>query len=408
MKMHHLIAMLLVASAPVLAEPGLLPEPAVREALDAHPSVEAAKARIGVAKAEERALKAGPHEVTVSGSYIRRSVDREGEYDEYDATLSRAVRLPGKARLDRKAGAFGVAASENRFEDARHQTALLLNELWWDWLGASAETAVDLQSVSNLQQSLDGVKRRVTLRDAAPLEADQAEAALGTARLAAAQSKGRADFARTRLIAQFPSLALPDLAVELSLPQQPPGGFALLRDQVIARSHEIGAAEAEAARLGVVSERVRRDRIADPSVGLRVFSERNGAERGAGLVLSMPIGGGQRRAQADKSSAEASAALAELAAVRFDVQEMADGDLSRAEAGLSAWRRSREGLDAQVAAVLKMRRGYQLGAIDLADLLLAERQTHDAFRSEAITRTEAMRAITRLRIDSHNLWIGDE
>ena len=87
---------------------------------------------------------------------------------------------------------------------------------------------------------------------------------------------------------------------------------------------------------------------------------------------------------------------------------MADGDFARASAAWDSWVRSREGMNAQVAAVLKMRRGYDLAAMDLSDLLLAERQTHDAFRAEAIARTEALRAITQIRIDSHNLWISEE
>jgi hypothetical protein len=32
---------------------------------------------------------------------------------------------------------------------------------------------------------------------------------------------------------------------------------------------------------------------------------------------------------------------------------------------------------------------------------------HDAFRIEAEARGEAMRAITTLRIDSHELWLAD-
>ncbi len=408
MKARLALMFMLVAASPLLAEPGFPPETAVLPALNVHPSVEAAKARIGVAQAEEKALKSGPHEFTVSGSYIRRSVVREQTYDEYDATLSRAIRLPGKARLDRKAGAFGVVAAENHFEDVRHQAALLLNDLWWDWLGASSEAQVNAQGVENLERTLASVRRRMHLRDAAQLEVDQTEAALGSARLMAAQSKGRADLARTRISIQFPSLPLPEAAPELPLPERPQAGFALWRDEVIARSHEIAAAEAEASRYSALSERARRDRIADPTVGLRVFSERNGDERGAGLVFSVPIGGKHRSALADKSAAEASAAQAELTGVRFDVQEMADGDLDRAEASWSAWQRSREGLNAQVAALLKTRRGNQFGALDLSDVLLAERQAHDAFRSEIAARTDALRAITRLRIDSHNLWIEEE
>jgi outer membrane protein TolC len=106
-------------------------------------------------------------------------------------------------------------------------------------------------------------------------------------------------------------------------------------------------------------------------------------------------------------AAEASAANAQLAAIRFDVEEMASGDLARAEAAWASWQRSRDGVAAQVNAVLKQRRGYQLGATDLSDLLFAERQTQDAFRAEMSARTEALRAITKLRIDSHNLWISE-
>ena len=35
------------------------------------------------------------------------------------------------------------------------------------------------------------------------------------------------------------------------------------------------------------------------------------------------------------------------------------------------------------------------------------RYLQDAFRAEAAARTEAMRMLTRIRIDSHELWIGD-
>lgn len=64
-------------------------------------------------------------------------------------------------------------------------------------------------------------------------------------------------------------------------------------------------------------------------------------------------------------------------------------------------------MKAQVDGLNKMRRGHGLGAFDLSDLLLTERLTHDAFRAEAIARTAALKAITKLRIDSHSLWIGN-
>lgn len=407
-KAPFLIAIGLAAlSAGALAEPGL-PDPLqVAAALDAHPSVLAAEARTSVAGAEADALRRGPHEFTLSASYMRRSVDREGRFDEYDATLSRAVRLPGKARLDREIGAAGIEAAKNRAEDARHQAALLLAQGWWDWLGAAEEARVDRQAVENYSRMLAATRRRVAVRDGAQLEADQAEGALGAARIAAEQSAGREAVARARLTAQFPGLALPDAAPDVPRPDVPEGGLDPLGAKIIARSHEIAAAEADALKSATTAERARRDRIADPSLGMRLFSERNGAERGAGLVLSMPLGGGHRRALADRAEAEAGAARAEAQAARFAVNEMASTDLAEARFRTAAWSRAREGLNAQVAALMKLRLGQSAGEIGLADVLLGERQVHDAFRSEAIARAEAMRALTRIRIDAHELWITE-
>ena len=398
---------LLALAAPLSAEPGLPDDAAIGRALDEHPSVQAARARTEAARARANGLRAGPHEFTFSGSYIRRSVDREGKFDEYDAQVSRALRLPGKGRLDREIGAFGVEAAENLAEDARHQAALLLAGHWFDWLSASAQARVDAAAVTNYAAALKAIKRRHELRDAAQLDVDQASATLAAARLAAEQSGGMAALARSRLANHFPALPLPVEAPDVPMPEIAEARLSQLRDLVIANSHEIAAAEAEARRMAAVADRTSKDRLADPSVGLRVFSERGGAERGAGVVFSVPLGGSHRKALAQEAGASASAARAEEQLARFAVQETADADVTEARYRLAAWHRARETVEAQMAALGKLRRGHELGEIDLADLLLGERMVHDAFRIEASARTEAVRAITKLRIDSHELWLAD-
>lgn len=400
-------SMLALVAGRALAEPALPPPEAVSAALDATPSVMAAEARAGAARADAEALARGTQEFNLSTSVMQRSIDREGRYAEYDAVLSRPVRLPGKGRLDRAAGQFGIAAARNRAEDARHQAALLLAESWWDWLAAAAEARVDRQAVANYAAMLQAVQRRVALRDAAQLEADQAEGALGAARLAAEQSAGREAVARARLAARFPALPLPEVAPQPDPPELPGEGVTPFGEKIIARSHEIAAAQAEANRTDALAERARRDRIADPSLGVRLFSERGGMERGAGVVMTLPLGGSHRRALADRAGAEASVARAELAAARLAVHEMADADMASARAGQAAWQRAREALNAQVAALARLRRGQAAGEIGLAEVLLGERQVHDAFRAEAIARAEAQRSLTRLRIDSHELWISE-
>lgn len=394
-------------AAPLAAEPGLPPEEAVAAALTEHPSVIAAHARLEAARARAEGIRKGAYEFTVQGSYVRRDVNGGAAFDEYDAQLSRPIRLPGKARLDRAIGAAGTAVAENVAEDARHEAALLLAAHWFDWLSASAQARVDQAAVGNYEAALAALERRKTLRDASQLEVDQAQAALAEARRALEQSSGLARLARTRLETHFPALPLPLEAPEVPLPDIADARVSQLGDLVIANSHQIAAAEAESARMAAVADRARADRMADPTVGLRLFSEFGGIERGAGVIVSLPLGGGHRKALASEASAGASAAQADEQLARFEVSETANADVTAARFRVATWQRARDAVAAQMAALEKLRRGHQLGEIDLADLLLGERMVHDAFRTEAEARAEAVRAVTKLRIDAHDLWLGD-
>jgi outer membrane protein, heavy metal efflux system len=148
--------------------------------------------------------------------------------------------------------------------------------------------------------------------------------------------------------------------------------------------------------------------MADPSFGFRVFSERDGAERGAGIVASIPLGRKHRTALADQAAAESNASRAELAYAIANVEEVAETDFAQAQHRLRAWEAASAALSHSDAALRRTRRGYDLGAIDLSDLLAEQRLNKEARLAEIMARTEAMRAITKLRIDAHELWIGDD
>lgn len=396
----------LVPSATLAQRSDLPLEAQVIAILDGHPVVAAATARINAARAQNDMLRRGPHEVTVSGSYNRRTVKREGEYDEFDTTIGRTFRWPGKAALDRKAGALGMEVAENRAEDVRHQAALTLSTVWYDWLTASALHRNDQETVALLERSAQAIHRRRQLRDASDLDIDQANTALAQARGQAAGSLADREQARATLAATFPDLPLPVGPPALGAPELPTEPLATMRDRVIERSHEIRAADREAQRLGVVSQRIRADRIADPTFGIRLFRERSGLERGVGVVMSMPLGGGYRRAAAGQASAEAHAAQFDLANVQRSIEAVADADLSNARTRMDVWRGMAEAASSASAAASRTERGYHLGEIDLSDMLYARRQAHEAQRAEIEARGAAVRALTKLQIDSHSIWVS--
>lgn len=396
------------APLPEVPPANLPPEAVVVAALDNHPTVSAAGQRVSAARAAANALAKGTHEVLVTGTIQARDVTNERRYAEFDTQVLRPIRLPGKAALDREAGVLGVDVAHNRMEDSRHQAALLLSQLWFDWLTAGELHRVDLANVAVLDEALAAVSRRQQLRDAAALDVDQARAARDQAQGTAAMSAADMNEARALLAANFPDLPLPDQPPALGEVPTPANDLATLRDLVIARSHEIGAADREAARLGTLARRAERDRTADPSVGFRAFSERGGMERGGGLVLQIPLGGGYRKALAEEAGAQANAGLLDLANVRREVEAMADGDLANARGRRSAWEGIAASARSTMQAATRTARGQQLGAIDLADALLARRQAHEAARLEVAARSAAIRSLIKLEIDSHVIWADED
>jgi cobalt-zinc-cadmium efflux system outer membrane protein len=396
-----MMALPATAQQPADLPPALL----VKEALEHHPSVAAADARLDAARGASDALRVGSHEVSVQGTVSRRTVDREGDYAEFDGTLSRAVRLRGKALLDRKAGQFGVEVASNKAEDARHQAALVLARLWYDWLGASARHRNAAATAINLGDAARAIRRRVTARDASPLEADQAAAAVAAAELRIGEATATRDRARAELAVIFPDLPLPAEAPEIMLEEPTPGAMETLAAQAVSLSHDITAADRDSDRQDALARRARLDRIPDPTVGLRMFRERGGLEKGVGAYLSIPFGGRYRRALADQAGADARAAIAEAAAVRREVEAHAAGDLAETRARVSAWRSSRDAVAQAEAAAAKTMRGQDLGTIDLADRLYADRLAYEARAAEIDARVAAAYAFTKMRIDAHSLWI---
>lgn len=396
----------LAMPATVCAQAGLPPVVDVQRALESHPSVMAADARLDATRGGAQALRVGPHEVTVQGTVSRRRVDLEQrDYSEFDGTVSRAIRLPGKAVLDRKAGALGVEVAANKAEDARHQAALLMAELWYRWLGADARQRNAQETLVNLQEAARAVSRRVALRDAATLDADQADAAVAAAGLRVGDAAATRDRARAELAAMFPDLALPLIAPDVEVSELSEDTLATLAIDAVAKSHDITAASRESDRQGTLAQRARLDRIPDPSLGLRAFQERGGEEKGVGVYLSMPFGGRYRKALADQAAGDFRAATADAAAVRREVEAHAAGDLAETRARLSAWQSAREAVARSEAAAVRVKRGQDAGIIDLADRLYADRLAYEARAAEIDARVTAAHAVTRMRIDAHSLWI---
>lgn len=411
MKLLAYIVLLLGLGAPLAQAQDWLPDPALADAaIAAQPAVRAAMRRVDAASAQARARAVGPHEFEVSAIPQVRRADVEGgtrSYDEFEAQIGRAFRWPGKVALDQEIGERGVSAAELRLDDARHAAARALLERWIGWLRAAERVDEAQAQTVSLDRERTALARRVQLGDAAPKDLDMLDVELAQAEAMHLSAQGGLADSRAALANDFPTLPLPARVPSVGEPRELPETPDTWVKRIIDRSHEIAAIEADAAQADAIAARARADRLPDPTLGLRVMNDRDGAERAIGLVLSMPISGRHRAALADAEDANAAARHGDAAVMRRDIIGEARQTVRMVEQSHRQWQAQKRALAASSQASRRILRGWELGELPLADWLLAERTHRQNVFAEASARADAEQARLRVLVDSHELWHGE-
>ena len=109
-----------------------------RQAIDQEPGVIEARRAFDASTHGAAALRASPNEWTTRLSAQRRRYDIGGNSNEWQAALERTVRVGGKARIDSQLGDTELVTAQARIDEARHEAARALADLWIDTLAAEA------------------------------------------------------------------------------------------------------------------------------------------------------------------------------------------------------------------------------------------------------------------------------
>ena len=395
-----------LACTPLAQAEGFLPDAkAVEAAIDALPSVRTASVRVDSAAAQGRALDYGSHELNLGVVPTVRTVNNGATYSEWEVSLSRAIRLPEKARLDRNIGETGVNAAELGFADNRHMGARLFLQLWMSWLRAATTADLALQQAGTLKEERRVITRRVVIGDAAKLDLDRADAALAQALVAVERADNDREQARIELSQQFPNIAPPTTVPKVPAPQSGHFDAEAAYRKIVEQNHEIELANALARREDLSAKRANADRIPDPTVGLRWLNEVDGTENAVGVMLSIPFPNKGRSATAEARMYDATAARVEAEGVALAVRTAARRLVEAFPARLRAWRAANRALAANAESVQRIRRAWQLGETSYSEVLIARRQYQDAAQVEIGARLDAHEADLQIRIDSHELWV---
>jgi outer membrane protein TolC len=399
-----------------LAQPSRLPvgvmrtlpnRVAARAAIEAHPRVERARGDRLAAHARAGGRQRGPHDWIAGGQWQERDAGNGGRFDEWELSLQRGVRLPGKAALDRNIADLEIGNGEDVLADARHEAALDLLHAWIEWLSANEFSSLAREAAALAGRDLDATALRLDAGHAASAEHDAAVAADARARRVLEEAALREHEARLALTLRYPQLQLPTPAPLIATPGDESVDWEAWAARAATVSHDITLAEGRAELADRRAKRARLDRRADPSIGLRAMSELGGEETVLGVFFSVPLGVGPRRAVAEEETAMAAASWADAEASRIEVTLQARTLARRAALQADAWALASAAAQAQAREAERLAQGHALGGVDLVDLLAARRRANEAAMAEIDARAVAFSSAATLLLDAHAYWIDD-
>jgi outer membrane protein TolC len=407
------LALALAFAAPILsagARADYLPDPAAAEAaLQASAMVAQARGEFAAQSLRSESLRRGREEWTLGADALQHRIDTpQDRFAEWGVTLSRPLRMPGRAEADRAlAGALTVHA-EASLGEAMHESGRQLLALWFDWLNEASQSKMWLGQVALAEQQLAAVNARIRLGEAARSERVNAEAALAQARLQQQQAATREQRARSRLTTQYPGL--PVTAGDTLPSPVEPGVHALQGsaddyvNAVLAHNHELFRARRQAEVLRAEARQLASRRSVDPNVGVFYKNEMGGNEHLLGVSVGLTLPGSARRT--DQQAVEQLRATAEDAAIRLEqrLREEARADFVAAGAQVANWQLADRAAQSLAEAARLAARAYSLGEGSLDQVLLNRRLALEGQLSAQQAQLAALAADARLKLDAHQLW----
>ena len=355
-----------------------------------------------------RATELGPAEFNLRMSQQqRKSFDPSSRFQEQLVSLERPVRWWGKAGLDAGLAEQGRQVARIAYADALHEAS---RELMRQWFAlhqlALARDGATVQAA--LSQELHRqAQLRLKQGDISQLDASLAQAELQRAQAAQAVAQAQWTAAWAQAQKRYPGLPEPvwpqGQGHVPDLPALQPMLQAFLQNH-----HELNWRRAELQRLRLQAERLGRDRLPDPVLGVYAARERAGAESILGVSLGFALPGSARQAHA-------AAALFEANQLEEQVQQMTLDLAAAFEAhwwSLSLQRQAVTGLQAaantQALAVQQSAKAFAMGEHSMTELIQNRRLAQESLRESQKLQLALAESWALMNLDLHRIWDFDE
>ena len=393
----------------------LPPEPAVRQALLNSPLIDAARARKQAWISRAQGIAAGPAEFTLRSTGQRRREAALGtQMFESTVSVERPLRAWGKRGLDADLAAQTQAYADLEYADTLQQGARDLMRFWFAHMRALADqrnAAVAFDLASRLQRLAQIQFKQGEIsqldRELADAEYERVSAALSVAD--AQLASAAAAFAR-----RYPTLTLSNSlspafrSEDASVVSDFQGPMDTAREEFLQKNRELTMMRSDAQRLRMLADRILRDRLPDPTVGVFSGRERAGAETISGVMLSIPLPGAARGYNASAAVAEAQAAEDRVRLVEQQLAAMFEASWLQLQNKRDAAANLKSAARRQALAAEKSVKAYSLGEGNLSTVLLIARQAADNQIAAERMQIDTVELAAIIALDLRRIWdFGD-
>jgi outer membrane protein, heavy metal efflux system len=382
----------------------------VAPALQASPLIQSARSKMESQLQRARGIEAGSGEWAVRLNQQQRRVrDQQERFAETIVAVERPVRLWGKAGMDGRISEQDRELARLRLADALHEASRQLLIHWFAALRARADS--DSAEIElHLARELDR-QARVRLRqgEISQLDARLAEAELQRSEAAVLMVQAERLRSFTQLQRLYPGL--PDLRWPISgaqLPGLPGESMETALQDFLNRNHELNLVRAEARRQQQLAERIERDRLPDPSLGIFTARERAGGEQLAGVSLAIPLAGVYRESQARAALADSEALAQRVLQLERELSAQFEARwllLIEQQQALIALRSASA---TQRIAAEKSLIAYSMGEHSMTELIHNRRLANERQLAAQRLLIEVAHNRAQIELDAHRLWDLDD
>lgn len=355
-----------------------------------------------------RAIEVGTGEFNLRMSQQNRQTSDAGaRFNEQQLSLERQVRWWGKAGLDADLAEQSRKVSGIAYADALHEVS---RELMRQWFGLHQLALARDAATAQVQLSQE-LHRQAQLRlkqgDISQLDASMAQAELQ--RHLAAQTVAQAQWtaAWTQAQKRYPGLPEPVWPqAHGDVPELP--ALQPLMQAFLQNHHELNGRRAELQRLRLQAERMARDRLPDPVLGVYAARERAGAERIVGVSLAFALPGSARQAEAAAALAEAHQLEAQVQQMTLELGSAFEARWLSLHMQKQALRDLRLAAQTQALAVQQSAKAYAMGEHSLTELIQNRRLAQDGLLETQKMQLDQAESWALMNLDLHRIWDFDE